>query len=102
MTEQHDSTVTLRLFISGRVQGVGYRHWTVTEAKKRDISGWVRNLRDGRVEAVLRGEKEAVDDLCSACYKGPVFSDVTDIETMTGEYDGADIVEDIFEERPTV
>ncbi len=98
MTEHPDNIVTLRLLISGRVQGVGYRYWTVTEARKRGIAGWVRNLRDSRVEAVLHGAQEAVDDLCAACYKGPVFSEVTTIETMRGEYDGADI----FEERPTV
>jgi len=80
--------ITLRVEILGRVQGVGYRYWTVEEAKKRQVSGWVRNRKEGYVEAIFQGEKVNVDDLLMACYKGPAFANVQDIKTGSGEYDG--------------
>ena len=89
--------VTIHARISGRVQGVGYRYWTAREARTRHIYGWVRNRDDGTVEALFHGYKEAVDDLLSACYKGPVFASVTNIHTKAGEYHGPEI----FEEHPT-
>lgn len=89
---------TYHLIISGRVQGVGYRYWTVTAARKRDLHGWVRNRTDGTVEAVLHGPKEAVDDMIAACYKGPALANVIDIVMETETYDGPDQ----FEEKPTV
>jgi len=94
--EQHQN-ITRHLFMTGRVQGVGYRHWTVGQAHKRNIHGWVRNLHDGRVEAILHGPEEAVDDMTTACYKGPTFAKVTDIAATAGEYNGPDS----FEEKPT-
>ena len=57
--------------ITGRVQGVGYRAWTVDEARRRDLAGWVRNLSDGDVEAVFSGPKATVDDMIAACRRGP-------------------------------
>ena len=89
---------TSHLIISGRVQGVGYRHWTVTQAQARNLFGWVRNRQDGSVEALLHGAKEAVDDMLSACYKGPAFANVTDIQLAAGEYNGPEN----FQEKPTV
>lgn len=90
--------ITTHVFISGRVQGVSYRYWTVTEAQSRGLSGWVRNLRDGRVEALFHGSKEAVDDMLAACYKGPVLARVSDVSATEGEYDGSEN----FEQKPTV
>ncbi len=61
----------LRLLISGRVQGVGYRAWLVTEARRLGVAGWVRNLVDGRVEALLLGEAARLERLAAACADGP-------------------------------
>ena len=57
--------------IGGRVQGVGYRAWTVDEAQRRGLSGWVRNRADGDVEAVFSGPAATVDDMIAACRRGP-------------------------------
>ncbi len=62
---------SLRLLISGHVQGVGYRGWLVAEARRLGITGWVRNLVDGRVEALLQGEPAMVERLVEACGDGP-------------------------------
>lgn len=69
----------LRLIISGRVQGVGYRDWLVAQAEAMGVAGWVRNRRDGAVEAVLHGEPGAVAELQRACWRGPRHADVHDI-----------------------
>lgn len=57
--------------IRGRVQGVGYRAWTADEARRRGLEGWVRNRRDGSVEAVLSGAEDVVADMLAACRRGP-------------------------------
>lgn len=67
------------IFISGRVQGVGFRHFTKKNAEALGVKGWVKNLPDGRVEAVLQGDEAAVDTLIERCRKGPVASYVKDI-----------------------
>ncbi len=63
--------------ISGRVQGVGFRLWVEVEAVSRGLSGWVRNRRDGSVEAVFHGEDDAVGAMLEACWEGPDVADVT-------------------------
>ncbi|WKA31308.1 acylphosphatase [Bradyrhizobium roseum] len=57
--------------VNGRVQGVGYRYFVEREAQSRDIEGWVRNRRDGSVEAVFAGPVEAVTAVIAACRRGP-------------------------------
>ena len=57
--------------VRGRVQGVGFRMWTEDEARRRGLAGWVRNRRDGTVEAVFAGPGEAVDAMIEACRRGP-------------------------------
>lgn len=89
---------TAHVFISGRVQGVSFRYWTVTQAQSRALTGWVRNLRDGRVEALFHGTKEAVDDMIAACYKGPVLAQVSDVTATEGDDDGSEN----FEQKPTI
>lgn len=69
-----------RLTITGRVQGVGYREWLVRQAEALGISGWVRNRRDGAVEALVYGEVDAVEELLRACRQGPRQAVVTGIE----------------------
>ncbi len=66
-----DTVKRVRVVISGRVQGVWFRGWTVDEATARGLSGWVRNRRDGTVEAVFEGAPEAVDAMVEACRTGP-------------------------------
>lgn len=61
----------VRVRIEGRVQGVWYRGWTVEEATRRGLDGWVRNRRDGAVEAVFAGPKDAVEAMIAACRRGP-------------------------------
>jgi acylphosphatase len=73
----------VRVLISGRVQGVGYRAWTVATANKLGIKGWVRNLSSGQVEALFSGEEPAVGAMIEACKKGPSASRVDKIESFT-------------------
>ena len=76
---------TLRLEIAGRVQGVGYREWMLAEAARRGIAGWVRNRRDGTVEAVVHGPAEAVDALMAACRQGPRAAEVSGIRASPAQ-----------------
>jgi len=75
----------VRLIIDGRVQGVGYRQWTVREALARGLDGWVRNLPDGTVEALLAGPEEAVSAMIDACRKGPRFAAVASVREQPAE-----------------
>jgi acylphosphatase len=74
----------VRVRIEGRVQGVWFRAWTVQEATRRGLSGWVRNRRDGSVEAVLSGPADKVDDMIAACHRGPPAAAVSAV-TQTAE-----------------
>ncbi len=65
--------------IEGRVQGVWYRGWTVSEAIARSLRGWVRNRADGTVEALFAGPKEDVDAILEACWQGPPAARVTKV-----------------------
>lgn len=64
------------LRIEGRVHGVGYRDWMVREASRLGLHGWVRNRRDGSVEAVVAGDGAAVQELLSLCRRGPALARV--------------------------
>ena len=77
--------VRAHLFISGRVQGVFYRACTRDESHKRKLTGWVKNLYDGRVEAVFEGEEEAVQSMISWCHRGPAHAAVTAVAVEIGE-----------------
>lgn len=68
-----------RLIISGRVQGVGFRAWLAEQASALGLDGWVRNRIDGRVEALVSGTPDAVEELARACRRGPRLAQVTDI-----------------------
>ncbi len=72
--------VRARLLISGRVQGVFYRASCRREAEARGLAGWVRNLPDGRVEALLQGPKAAVEEMVAWCYRGPEEAAVSAID----------------------
>lgn len=67
------------VFLEGRVQGVGFRHFTRTNARKIGVNGWVKNLPDGRVEAVFEGDDKDVEKMISLVKQGPRSSRVTDV-----------------------
>jgi acylphosphatase len=76
--------------IRGRVQAVGYRAWTQSMALRRGIEGWVRNRRDGSVEAVFAGTADAVAAMIEVCRRGPPGAEVDAIderEASTEEFD---------------
>ncbi len=75
-----------QIHISGDVQGVFFRHHTRREAKKFGVKGWVRNLDDGRVEAILEGEEDAVKKLIEWCKSGPPLARVKEVEVNWEEY----------------
>lgn len=89
---------TMRLEVRGLVQGVGYRWSMVEEARRLDVRGWVRNRRDGSVEAVLLGASAAVDDLIAWARRGPPGAAVASVDVSEAESEG-DLVG--FEQRPT-
>jgi acylphosphatase len=70
----------VHLSISGRVQGVGYRDFLERQAKALALTGWVRNRRDGTVEAVLVGPSPAVETMVNACRRGPPAASVKDVK----------------------
>ncbi len=72
----------VHVFISGRVQGVAFRHYTVKTALSLNLWGWVRNLADGRVEAVFAGDDAAVDTMLAWCWKGPASARVTHVDVQ--------------------
>ena len=68
-TDTQESAV--RLIVTGRVQGVGYRWWTVGQARRFGLRGWVRNRRDGSVEILAIGEAKSLDRFEAVCARGP-------------------------------
>ncbi len=82
------SRIRRHLFISGRVQGVCYRYYTRQTALQNGVSGWVRNLPDGRVETLMEGEEAAVIDTINWCRKGPDMAQVDLVEVKEQEVIG--------------
>lgn len=78
---------TRRLAVTGRVQGVGYRAWTLKAATDLGLAGWVRNRLDGSVEIVARGEPAALDRLAERCRRGPLLARVDGVEVIPLEDD---------------
>jgi acylphosphatase len=82
-------TVSIRLHIQGRVQGVWYRGWAVAEAQELGLAGWVRNRRDGSVEALISGPEPAVRAMVERCHRGPPAARVERIiEVLASESPG--------------
>ena len=87
----------IHLFVTGKVQGVYFRQTLKTTATKNNVLGWVRNLRDGRVEAVLEGDSDDVRRLVEWAHGGPPNARVDDVEIrdepFTGGFSGFDVLE---------
>jgi acylphosphatase len=90
--------------IRGRVQGVGYRYFVEQAARSRDLEGWVRNRRDGSVEAVFAGRAEAVTAIIGACRRGPSSARVDALQDEAGNPDMLNLREagERFSVLPTV
>lgn len=82
-----DDLTALTVFITGRVQGVGYRDWTRRQAAELGLKGWVRNESDGTVRALIIGSNAAVAEMARRCWKGPQFASVTDVKTEVATID---------------
>ncbi len=83
-----EANVRARLLISGRVQGVAFRWETLQAARRCQVSGWVRNLPDGRVEAVAEGPCQQVKDLIDWCRQGPPIARVDSLDIQWEDYAG--------------
>ena len=85
----------VRVYVSGRVQGVFFRDSTRERAQRLGVSGWVRNLPDGRVEAVFEGEAGAVDEMVRWCHEGPPHARVEGVEVreepVSGDQEGFEV-----------
>ena len=93
-----EDTTATHAIIRGRVQGVCYRAWTVKKAQALGLTGWVRNCKEGSVEAVFCGSRKNVDTMIKACHSGPTLARVDNIETAIAENEGWDA----FYQRSTV
>jgi acylphosphatase len=82
----------MHAYVRGRVQGVGFRYHTLQTAQELELTGWVRNLRDGRVEVLAEGAHEDLNRLLVALRKGPISADVQDVDyeftEAKGEFEG--------------
>ena len=81
------AVVCKRMTISGRVQGVGFRYSTLTQAHALGINGWVRNLWDGRVEILAWGPPETMAAFAAWCRQGPLHARVTTVDEINSQPD---------------
>lgn len=82
--------VRRRVVVHGQVQGVGFRWNARTEATRLGVSGWVRNLPDGSVEAEIEGDRTSVDDMVEWLRRGPPFAEVSDVDVAEINPTGSD------------
>ena len=73
-------TKSVNVIIEGRVQGVWFRGWTVENARRLNLDGWIRNRRDGSVQALFSGDDGQVDEMLRLCAEGPPAADVSSVE----------------------
>ncbi|KAE8705978.1 Acylphosphatase [Hibiscus syriacus] len=86
-SSQPSQSKTVRVVIKGRVQGVFYRNWTIENATQLGLKGWVRNRRDGSVEALFSGYPESVQEMEKRCRRGPQAAMVTGLEVFPSSDD---------------
>ena len=86
--EKNTKKVRAHLLISGRVQGVSFRYYTINNAQNLGIKGWVKNCWDGKVEIVVEGEEEKIKKLISWCYQGPGSAIVEKVDMEWEKYRG--------------
>ncbi len=79
----------VHVFIDGRVQGVFFRQYMKEAAQKEKVTGWVKNLPDGRVEAIFEGDANAVRRMIEWCHRGSPASRVDDVEVIEEAYTGS-------------
>ncbi|MFC5136316.1 MULTISPECIES: acylphosphatase [Haloferacaceae] len=84
------SRTRAHVYVSGRVQGVFYRATTRDAARERGVDGWVRNLDDGRVEAVFEGPESAVEGMVEWCHAGSPAAEVDDVDATYEDSEGLD------------
>ena len=82
--------IQAHMFVAGRVQGVFFRVLARERANELGLSGWARNLPDGRVETVFEGPHDAVQEMIDWCAEGPPYAEVTGTEWVLGEPEGLD------------
>ena len=80
-------TLSVRLIVRGRVQGVGFRWATVEQGRRLGLAGWARNLPDGAVEVVAAGDSAAVERLVAWCRQGPPSARVSGVDRSDGPED---------------
>jgi acylphosphatase len=85
------SDVIRHVLIRGTVQGVGFRYWTRRTATARGLEGWVRNCRDGSVEAVFAGPQQAVAEMIALCRRGPASARVDAVDETAAEPDALNL-----------
>lgn len=85
------TAVVRHVTVRGRVQGVGYRAWVDHEARTKNLEGWVRNLRDGSVEALFAGDEDVVTAMIAACRRGPSLARVDAVQEEAGNSDALNL-----------
>ena len=82
------SNQRIRIIVNGKVQGVFFRQTLKVKAKKNEIFGWVKNLKDGRVEAILEGDEEKISKIIEWAHGGPANARVEDVEIRNEKFIG--------------
>jgi acylphosphatase len=90
MTNNAKDRRSVRVVIEGRVQGVGFRYWAERVARELGLAGWVRNRRDGSVEALFAGPPDDVSEMLDRCREGPASAAVTSVRVVEGAGEAAD------------
>ncbi len=85
------SSAIRQVMISGRVQGVGYRAWVDHQARNHNLEGWVRNRRDGGVEALFAGPADVVSEMVARCRRGPSSARVEAVTDETASPDALNL-----------
>ena len=86
--EEKMAKIGTHVYVSGYVQGVAFRYTAIRQARRLGVTGWVRNLRDGRVELLIEGEESLVNEIVDWCRHGPRTASVSGIQTESLPYTG--------------